>query len=287
MKTRLALLVLMALVPWIQKARIEPALGSHRGQEEALYVWSGDYVRRLSPGFEDLMADVYWLRTVQYYGGRQLSREKRYDLLEPLTNITTALDPRFEMAYHYGGIFLAEPWPTGAGAPDKAVALLERGALRLQAWRLRQLAAYFVFLHLNDPRRAADMLLQAAEWPRAKAEGAVPVLRSLAGDMMTHRGDRQVARRIWRTLYDQSSGQIRLNAELNLKRLDALDAVDALQAAVRNFEAAHGRLPRSLAEVAGRVPLDPSGIPFEYDHAYGTVSVAQRSPSWTNPRPNL
>ncbi len=58
-------------VPWSQ-ARIDERLGSFRAQEEVLYLWSGEHVRRLFPGFEGLAADIYWLRTVQYFGGERV-----------------------------------------------------------------------------------------------------------------------------------------------------------------------------------------------------------------------
>ena len=73
-----------------------------------LYLWSGQHVRRLFPGFENLVADIYWLRTVQYFGGqRAFAQDKQFELLEPLIDITITLDPRLEIAYRYGATFLA------------------------------------------------------------------------------------------------------------------------------------------------------------------------------------
>ena len=85
-----------------------------------LYLWSGAHVKRLFPGFEGLAADVYWLRTVQYFGGQRLfATSKRFELLRPLIEITTTLDPRLEIAYRYGAIFLSEPSPARGGAPAR------------------------------------------------------------------------------------------------------------------------------------------------------------------------
>ena len=53
-----------------------------------------------------------------------------YDLLYPLLDLTTTLDPLFNIAYRFGAIFLAEAYPAGAGRPDLAVALLEKGIAR-------------------------------------------------------------------------------------------------------------------------------------------------------------
>ena len=98
----LPLVLLLPAVPWTQ-ARIDREIGTFRAQEEVLYLWSGEHVKRLFPGFETLAADVYWLRTVQYFGGERLfTREKRFELLQPLVDIATTLDPRLEIAYRYG-----------------------------------------------------------------------------------------------------------------------------------------------------------------------------------------
>ena len=53
-----------------------------------------------------------------------------YALLYPLLDITTTLDPLFNIAYRFGAIFLAEAYPAGAGRPDLAIALLEKGIAR-------------------------------------------------------------------------------------------------------------------------------------------------------------
>lgn len=270
-----ALIVLMALVPWSQK-RVDRRLGTRSDHTDVLYLWSGEYVRRLCPGFEDLMADVYWLRTVQYFGGQKHAGSTRFDLLEPLTEITVTLDPRFEMAYHFGAIFMAEPLPHGAGQPERAIALLDRGARATGSWRLRQMQAYLTFVFLKDTRKAADILMEAARMP-----GAAYWLEALAARMLQSRGERDVARAIWKNMVEQSSGQIRANAETHLRVLDAFDGAEALQTQVEAFRKRHGRVPLTMDELTGgRVPRDPAGVPFEYDQHHGTVSVSPFSPLW-------
>jgi hypothetical protein len=287
-KLKVALVLLALLVPLSQR-RVDRALGERRAVEEALYIWSGEYLKRLCPGFENLMADVYWLRTVQYFGSqRAFATDKKYDLLEPLTNITVTLDPRFEIAYQYGAIFLSEPHPMGAGQPEKGVALLRRGAEASGSWRLKQFEGYFTLVFLQDSRRAAEILLEASRMP-----GAAYWLKNLAADVLTRSGDREVARRIWSHMHEQSQpGSIRENAVYNLMRLDAMDMRDALQHQVLVVLNRTGQLPRSLEEVplvaARRLrTADPTGVPFEYDPKSGTVSLSKKSTLWRTPRAHL
>jgi len=281
------LLLLLPLVPWTQ-TRIDRSLGGFRAQEEVLYLWSGDQVRRLAPGFEGLMADVYWLRTVQYFGGQRVfATEKRFDLLEPLIDITVTLDPRFEIAYRYGASFLAEPWPIGAGKPESAVSLLERGVRNLpRSWLLQQHLGFYAYFFLRDPRRAADALLAARKLP-----GAPPWLETMAADFLAKGGERQTARKMWARLYEQQEeGPLKRNALNQLQRLDALDAADALERFTAEFRRRRGRWPDSFQELgqAGFLPfppVDPTGVPFQYDPQGGKVEIARESALWRHPGP--
>ena len=182
----LLLLLLVPVVPWSQR-QIDRRAGAFRPQEEVLYLWSGRQVKRLFPGFEALAADIYWLRTVQYFGGQRLfASGKRFDLLRPLIEITTTLDPRLEIAYRYGAIFLSEAAPFGAGRPREGVEVLAEGVRNLpDSWRLRQDLGFFHYIYLKDPQRAAAILLEAAEIP-----GAAFWLRTMAADLLAKGGDR-------------------------------------------------------------------------------------------------
>jgi hypothetical protein len=277
----LSIAVLAGCVPFLVGA-IDARRGRFRTQEEVLYVWSGDHVRTLSPGLENVLADIYWLRTVQYFGGQRVfAKEKRFDLLTPLIDITTALDPRFELAYRYGAAFLAEPFPIGAGQPEAAVALLQRGAqANPHSWRIFQDWGFFHFFFLHEAQKASEILIRAAEIP-----GAPTWLRSSAADFLVKGGERTTARAVWQHLFEQGEEFMRENAVFNLQRLDALDAIDAHVAAVKEFEARFGRRPGSLAELgpAGllRAPLaDISGVPFDYDADSGAVSIGRSSRFW-------
>jgi hypothetical protein len=277
----LALLLVPAL-PVVQ-TRIDQRLGSFRVQHEALYLWSGEHVRRLTPGFENLMADVYWLRTVQYFGGqRAFSREKRFDLLVPLVNITTALDPRLEIAYRYGATFLAEEWPIGAGNPEAAIALLRRGvAHNPRNWQLRQDLGLFYLYFMNDPTRTSEILIEAASVP-----GAPPFLKTLAASVLVKGGERRSAMLLWQQIFEQSEpGQLKDNAALHLAQLRSLDAIDGLNAAGAEFARRAGHPPASLEELRRSglttAPIvDAVGTPFEYNAATGQASFSPRSLLW-------
>ena len=76
--------------------------------ESVLYVPSGAVLQRLALSYDALLADVYWIRAIQHYGGTRRSADPtaKFALLQPLLSITTALDPQFNIAYRFGAIFL-------------------------------------------------------------------------------------------------------------------------------------------------------------------------------------
>jgi hypothetical protein len=281
---RLALLLVLLLpaVPWSQE-QIDRRAGAFRVQEEVLYLWSGTHVKRLFPGFEGLAADLYWLRTVQYFGGQRVfASRKRFELLRPLIEITTTLDPRLEMAYRYGAIFLSEPSPLGAGRPREGVEVLEAGVRNLPgSWRLRQDLGFFHFVYLHDSERAASILNEAADLP-----GAAFWLRTLAADLLAKAGDRAASRRMWRQMFEQAeAGIIKENARARLQILDSLDRGDRLARLAAEFERRRGRLPGRLEELReaglwGGPLTDAAGVPFGYDAGTGRVFIDKASPMW-------
>jgi hypothetical protein len=252
-------------------------------------VWLQDasWVRRASLGFDSIVADVYWIRAVVYFGQQRLSSrpDKNYDLLYPLLNLVTALDPRFLVAYRFGAIFLSEPPPGGPNRPDQAIALLERGAERMpERWELPHDIG---FVHAWNTHNYEE----AARWfDRASLVPGAPIwLKSTAASMLTRHGDRDSARQLWAQILQSADVDwIASTAKLHLAQFDALDAIDALNEAVWRYKATTGRMPRAWEElIAARVlrdvPRDPAGAPFELDQINEDVRVSHESPLWPMP----
>jgi len=275
------LALLIPLVPLVQRS-IDARQGSFAERARPLFSESPERLRRLVPGFELLFADVYWLRAVQYYGSeRVFNPDPSYDNLRPLIDITTALDPRLELAYRYGAIFLSEDRPIGAGKPELGLEVLEKGVRALPgSWRLRwDLGAHW-FFYMKDAKRAAAVLSGAKSITGAPYWLENLAARFLEGD------DRNSAREIWRHQYEIGEGGVRDNALYNMQVLDALDIRDAYNAAIERFRSASGRSPTSLQELAqaGYVrepaPRDPTGVHFVYDPKAGRLRIARTSRLW-------
>lgn len=265
--------------------------------EDSLYVTSGTTLRRLTVGYSALAADLYWIRAIQYYGGVKLRLDKTpapvvqagapaavdYTLLYPLLDLTTSLDPLFNIAYRFGSIFLAEPYPGGAGRPDLAIKLLEKGfAARPDKWEYMQDIGFVHYWWRHDYRAAAGWFEKASQ-----VEGAPWFLRSLAATTLAEGGDRHSSRTMWEAIRQSADNDwLRNDADRRLLQLDAADFIDQVQADVNRARAAGvtgsswEELIRSGA-VRG-VPVDPTGTPLEIDRT-GAVSLSRKSPLFPMP----
>src|SRR5258708_12840213 len=106
---------------------VDQVRGKQATLEDIICIRSSKALKRLSLGYSGLLADIYWTRAVQYFGTKHQRDEVRYDLLYPLLDITTDLDPHLIIAYEFGSIFLSQAPPAAAGKPNKAAKLFEKG----------------------------------------------------------------------------------------------------------------------------------------------------------------
>ena len=169
--------------------------------EEALYVSSGESIKRASLGFDGLMADVYWIRALLYFG-EEFERQRvsnqyfdvsRLKLLQPLLDITVDLDPYHVAAYRFGAVFLPDI------DADAAVRFVERGIRNNpDEWRLYQDLG-FVQWRRNRFREAAEAYARGSELPRAPAW-----MRTMPALMLAKGGERETARAMFLRLYEES-----------------------------------------------------------------------------------
>jgi hypothetical protein len=249
-------------------------------QQRILYVRSGEALKRIVLGFDALAADVYWIRAIQHYGGDRVSAPEageKYKLLYPLLDLTTTLDPYFNIAYRFGAIFLSEGYPGGAGRPDQSVTLLRKALVNMpQKWQYSHDIGFVYYWSLRDFQTAALWFQRAAAQP-----GAPNWLTPLAASMLTQSEDRAAARFLWQQIQKSEEEWMRRNAGRALLQIDALDQIDRLEAGVRRYPLPPGERYSWDAYikkgVLRGVPVDPAGTPYELDPVTGEVSVSTRS----------
>ena len=257
--------------------RINGVVGEYHQTEEMLFLPSGPIVKKLSVGFESLVSDIYWIRAIQYFaGGRMRDPTRKFDLLFPMLDITTTLDPAMIPVYQFGAIFLSEPPPIGADSPRLAITLLEKGiAANPDDSELYLRLGFVYYWYLKDYKQAAQVFLHGSEHAKDK-----PWFRTMAAFSLSQGGDRVSSRYLWEQIYESSeSKRGKENAMAHLLALQAEDEIEALEKVAARFRERNGRWPRSFVELATHgflrgIPLDPSRVPYLLDPESGKVYVS-------------
>lgn len=276
----IGLLAAVALTRFVESVR--PAMPA--GYEDQDLELQGARLKGFAFGAEGLMADWYWMNSLQYLGKKissvGLSNLNLDDLtplnprlLYPYLNNATDLDPKFLAPYLYGATILP------AIDSEQAIALTEKGiANNPEAWRLHQYLGY-IYWRLGDYEKASEVYAEGSRIPNS------PVfLKMMAARMKTEGGSRNLARDMYRQIADESQDDVsRQSAELRLLQIDSLDERDIINPALKAFRDQHGRCisrwPEILPSIAGKkLPdgrglridesnniVDPSGVPYYLD----------------------
>lgn len=278
--------------------RIDAQRGAASAVEEALYVNSGATLKKGSLGFNGLIADLYWLRTIQYFGNKSLQQTTEAEinnfkdwnlkLLAPLINITTELDQNYVSAYRFGSLFLPDIDPT------IAIKLAKRAIQdNPQDWRLQQDLG-FIFWKLKRYQEASDAYLNGS-----KIAGAPTWMQQMSGVMLAKGGDRETARQIFLRIYETTDDPtIKKTSLSRLQFFQAEDEINFLNNLLQTYRTQKGACPASLPAMMRALPptalqriqqgglqfderlapLDPQGFAYGYDVQNCTVSFALDSP---------
>ncbi len=219
-------------------------------------------------GSEGLLADWYWMWSLQYIGNKIVNsnleeinlddlRSLNPKLLHPLLDNAAELDPKFLAVYSYAATVLP------AVDAKLAIELTEKGIRENpEAWRLHQYLGY-VYWRMKDYENAARVYEEGS-----RITGAPPFMRQMVAAMKTQGGSRETAREIYLQMRDQAEDQqSRENAELRLLELDALDELGAINAALKAAAERTGKCPASLRQIVPslREVKLPGGRAFRVD----------------------
>lgn len=287
---------LAATIPlqrWMDQQR-----GSRAVIEESLYITSGKTLRRLSLGYHSFVADVYWLRAIQYFGGKLGNKTSRgeqvninnvselgLDLLHPFLSLTSELDPKFIQPIRFGAVFLPDI------NPEKAIEYVKQGIENNpQEWRLYQDLAY-IYWQQKRFQEAAATYEKGTQLPDAPGW-----FKTMQAVMVMGGGDRTTSRLMFQKLYEESQDEYTKSLYASrLKFFQAQDEMDLLNEMLSQYRAQAGSCPPSLDvltraaitrlrnhPVAQKMnvderltPLDPEGTPYELHSQECVVSLSE------------
>jgi tetratricopeptide (TPR) repeat protein len=265
----MALLLLLVLTGgfagiWRLQHSIDKERAALSEERDDVLLRSGKLMKLMSLEYAPLMADIYWTRVVQFYGNKHVRGNANMEMLWPLLDITTTLDPNLLIAYRFGGMFLSQRAPSGAGRPDLAVQLIQRGIrANPDYWRLYEDLGFIYYFDLKDYSKASEAFLEGSKKP-----GAQMWMKVMAAKIAAEGESFSTSVFLWKDIYETTTDPtIKKNAELHLQLLKAKEDCRQIDALAGEYEKRFGRRPTRMSEMvqAGllrAIPGDPLGFAY-------------------------
>ncbi|MGI8555268.1 MAG: tetratricopeptide repeat protein [Pyrinomonadaceae bacterium] len=276
---------------WLEKNQ---TVAAENAADEDLY-FSARQLSLLGADFRGLLADWYWIKSLQYLGDKIVRRQETTGgavdindlrplnphLVYPMLDTAATLDPQFMTVYLYGAAVL----PAIDNA--QAIKLLEKGiAANPNDWRLYQNLGYIYWRAENYPK-AAEIYAEGAT-----KNGAPVWMKQMSANMQAQGGSRDFARTIYKQMFETADDeQTRNFAELRYRQIISLDERDAIRNVLQIFRQKNNRCPQTWREVLPvlmkTVPpggdalrrnqadelLDPTGTPYVLTNQNGVCDV--------------
>ncbi|MGB8494695.1 MAG: hypothetical protein WCE53_09880 [Candidatus Acidiferrum sp.] len=249
---------------WQLQKKIDGQRQALQEERDELVLRSPQLIKRMSLEFAPLVGAMYWTRAVQYYGEKHRLHQRNLELLWPLLDITTTLDPNLIVAYRFGSTFLSDAPPRGAGDPEHAVELLRRGVLaNPDYWRFYQDLGNVYYFDKKDYARAAEAFAEGAKNPQAAIW-----MKVMAAKIAADGESLETSYFLWRDIYQTAKEpQIKKNAGLHLRLVKVDLDLRELNRLADEYERRTGRRATKMSELVqagllSQLPGDPDGYPY-------------------------
>ncbi|MGC0773909.1 MAG: hypothetical protein WB543_13320 [Candidatus Acidiferrum sp.] len=277
--------LLLVLLPlgfagvWRLQQRIDGQRMALHQEHDDLVLRSGKLVKAMSLEYAPLVADIYWTRAVQYYGAKRAAHDRNFELLWPLLDVTTTLDPNLLVAYRFGSTFLSEPTPRGAGQPERGIELLERGIkANPEFWRLYEDLGFIYYFDLKDYAKASAAFDEGSKNPKA-----LIWMKVMAAKIAAEGESLSTSIFLWNEVYRSTKDpDVKRNAQTHLQLLKVEQDCRQLDALAEEFQKRTGRRPSRAGELVqagllSRLPVDPLGYAYVFG-ADGKAELNTASP---------
>lgn len=277
----LALVILQGgfLGIWKLQHSIDRQQAALKEDRDYVLLSSAKLMKTMSLEFAPLMADFYWTRVVQFYGNKHVRGDANLEELWPLLDITTTLDPNLIPAYRFGAIFLSQRPPGGAGRPDLAVELMQRGIkANPDFWRLYEDLGFIYYMDLKDYKKAAAAFLEGSKNPKA-----LIWMKIMAAKIGEQGESYETSFFLWNDIYTTTTDkQVKENAKVHLLLLRVREDCKKLDELAAEYEKRFGHRPKRVSDLnqTGLVhgeAVDPLGYAYVFDDE-GKAALNLRSP---------
>ena len=271
----LGLFVIFMLLAGVTQHYYDAAVNYQEEKNVFVTLPSGETLKILSFGFQNLTADILFIWAIQFYSTYHFTN--RFDYIENVFNLITDLQPNYLEPYMVGS------WIMALEAKDirMAIRLLEKGSRNLpEEWAFDQEAAFYAYKELKDYDLAEKYFKRASEKP-----GAPSYLKRRWAHVIYLKDDLVSAYNLWVEIAKSAKTRMGLDAAKNhLYQIKLeMDKKHVKELSLK-FKNKYNRFPKSLEELQARgfikeIPKDFRKHPYIYHPETGEIS-ARKSFKW-------
>jgi tetratricopeptide (TPR) repeat protein len=225
------------------------------------YLPANGVIKAMSLGFDEVVADYFYLQAIQFFGDRKLPDGPYLTKLYPLIDLTTELAPNFEYLYKFGHITITL---TNENS-ELSKKILLKGLVNLPGdWVIPYYLAFDYWFLDKNPAAASVFYDEASR----NAPPQMKWLKLLAARMMSDASNPDLAITM---LEDMLNRQSVTGAEIEKERIknNLLLAymerdLQRLEKAVAAYKRLNGKCPPALGELStggfiDSIPVEPHG----------------------------
>ncbi|MDZ7860103.1 MAG: hypothetical protein U5O15_05470 [Candidatus Krumholzibacteriota bacterium] len=192
---RNTLFIIAAALLLVGASKSVEGLSGKNSKADIMYLPSSEAVKMLSLGYRNIVSDILWFKTVQYYGGYRMGKNS-LRLFRHLADVITDLDPQFIFAYKLSAVIMAQD----LGELKEGIEILRKGIENNpEEWWLAFEAGFLYYLDGSDYKESERYFRLAADMP-----GANERAMRFAASAAARGGDIETSINMWRRLADSS-----------------------------------------------------------------------------------
>jgi tetratricopeptide (TPR) repeat protein len=241
-----------------------------------VYLPDTRFLQIVSLGYQNVLADLLWFRTISYFGEHYRS-DRTYPWLAHMCDRVTDLDPRAWHVYRFAGMVL--PWE--AGQADEGLRLLEKGTRVFpDSWLLHFWLGFEYYLFKDDYEAATRHLERATRLPDCD-----PYVTHLLALFHDHQyGPQTTVEFLTRLAASAESDEVRQAIEQRRDEARLAADLERLDGAIALYRERFQHPPASLQDLVtagllATISLPPFGGRYQIDAATGqTVTSTGHKP---------
>ena len=267
----LVAVVLLTTVVAITGRELDDAATRAQRVSGPIYLPRAEYLRPMSLGWQNVLADVLWFHTISYFG-EHFRSDRTYPWLAQMCDLITELDPRAEHVYRFAGFIL--PWE--ADQVDAGIALLEKGTRQLpDSWLLAYYAGFSYYFFKDDYVHAIAHLRRAIGLP-----GVHPTVAAMAALLSAEQyGPETTVAFLTELEGSVESDDLRHIVQQKLQEAQAAATLQRLNTALDTFHARFGYYPIVVEALTQQGLVDASAAPSGEVYVVDPVAAQVRAAS--------